>query len=58
MERTQGSSDKTFIFGKIEYKARKVVWIPGEVGGRKVKIRTEMVEGEVPWIIGQDWMEE
>ena len=23
-----------------------------------MKIRTEVVEGEVPWIIGQDWMEE
>ena len=43
---------------KMEYKPRKVVWIPEEVGGRKVKIRTEVVEGEVPWIIGQDWMEE
>ena len=42
----------------MEYKPRKVVWIPEEVGGRKVKIRTEVVEGEVPWIIGQDWMEE
>ena len=42
----------------MEYKSRKVVWIPEEVGGRKVKIRTEVVEGEVPWIIGQDWMEE
>ena len=58
MERMQGVSDKTFVFGKTEYKARKMVWIPGEVGGRKVKIGMEVVEGEVPWIIGRDWMEE
>ena len=58
MERMQGISDKTFVFGKTEYKARKVVWIPGEVGGRKAKIRTEVVEREVPWIISRDWMEE
>ena len=31
MKITQGNSDKTFVFGKIEYKARKVVWITGEV---------------------------
>ena len=54
MERMQGVSDKTFVFGKMEYKARKVVWIPGEVGGRKVKKRTKVVEGEVPWITGHD----
>ena len=29
-----------------------------EVRGRKVKIRTEVVERDVPWIICQDWMEE
>ena len=34
------------------------MWILGEVEGRKVKIRTEVVEWEVPWIIGRDWMEE
>ena len=50
MERTQGFSDKTLFFGKMEYKVRKV-------GGRKVKIRTEVVEREVSWIIGRDWME-
>ena len=58
MERMQGVSDKTFSFGKMEYKARKVVWISGEVGGRKVKIRTKVVEGKVSWIISWDWMKE
>ena len=58
MERMQGVSDKTHVLGKTEYKARKVVWIPRKVGGRKMKIRTEVVEGEVQWIIGRDWMEE
>ena len=44
MEKTQSASDKTFVFRKTEYKTRKVVWILGEVEGRKVKIRTEVVE--------------
>ena len=34
MEKMQGVSNKTFVFGKMEYKTRKVVWIPGEVEGR------------------------
>ena len=42
MERTQGASDKTFVFGKPEYKARKVS--PGEVIGRRVRLKTEMAE--------------
>ena len=33
------------------------MWIPGEVGGRRVRIKTEVVERDVPWIIGKDWME-
>ena len=37
MKRTQSVYDKTFVFGKMEYKARKVAWIPREVEGRKVK---------------------
>ena len=40
----------------MEYKARKVVIIPGGVGGRKVMIKTEVMEGDSPWIIGKDWM--
>ena len=32
--------------------------IPGELQGKKVKVRMEVIEGDVPWIIGQEWMEE
>ena len=32
MERTHDVYEKTFVFGKMEYKERKVVWIPGEEG--------------------------
>ena len=38
MERTLSVYDKTFVFRKMEFKARKVVWILREVEGRKVKI--------------------
>ena len=36
MERTQETSDRTYVFGKTEYKAKKAVWIPGEVGDGSV----------------------
>ena len=58
MERTQETSERTYVFGKTEYKAKKAVWMPGEVGDGRVWIKTEVVEGDVLWIIGREWMEE
>ena len=29
----------------------KVEIIPGEIGAKKVKVKTEVVEREIPWII-------
>ena len=54
MGRTQR---KRFIFGETEYRTRKVVIIPGETGGKKVKVWTKVVKGEIPWIMGKKWME-
>ena len=48
MERTHVTSDRTYVFGKTEYKVRKAVWIPGEVGDGRVWIKMEVVEGDVP----------
>ena len=42
---------KSFIFGKTKYRSRKILIIPGELGGNKGKIKTKMVEGEIPWMI-------
>ena len=52
MERTQGFSDKRFMFGKTEYNKKKVLWIPGKMRGRRVRIKTEvMFPGETE----RDW---
>ena len=42
---------KTLIFGKTEYRSRKVVMILEELGGKKVKVRMKVVEEEISWII-------
>ena len=43
------------FFWETEYRARKVVIIPAEIGGRKVWVKTEAVEGDIHWIIGKFW---
>ena len=53
---TQRPSEKRFILGETEYKERKVVVIPGEIGLIKLRVKTEVVEGDIPWIMGKDWM--
>ena len=58
MEKTQRPSRKIYIFLKTEYRARKVAMIPGLLGEKKLMIKTEIVDGDVVWIIGRDWMEE
>ena len=58
MARTQQPSGNTFIFWKTEYRVRKVIIIPTELREKKVKVRTKVVEGDVPRIIGKFWMEE
>ena len=54
MEETQRPSGKIFIFGETEYGTSKVVMIPGVLGGKKLMIRTEILEGDDSWIIGRD----
>ena len=27
-----------------------------EIGGWKVSVKREVVEGDIPWLIGKDWM--
>ena len=45
MSGTQSSSEKRFIFGGTKYWTRKMVIITGEIGGKKVKIKTEVMKG-------------
>ena len=56
MWRIQLPPEKTFIFGKTKYNSRKVMMLLRELGGKKVKIRMEVVmERFHEW---KEWMEE
>ena len=57
MKEKQVRVERSFKFGESEYKASKMIEIPCNVGGRKIYIRTIIVSGEVPWLIGRETME-
>ena len=46
MRVTQRPSEKRFVFGETKYRLRKMVIIPSEIGGKKVMVKTEVVEEE------------
>ena len=54
MGRTQDPQKKRFILKKTQYRMRKIVIIPVEIGGKKIKVKTEVVEGEILLIIGKE----
>jgi hypothetical protein len=49
-------STKIFKFGESEYKASSVMNIPCWVGGEKIYIRTVILKGDIPWLIGRETM--
>ena len=57
MNDTQEKSDRIFVFGESEYESIKVVNIPCILGNQKVKLRTEIIKGDIPWLIGRETME-
>ena len=48
---------RIFKFGESEYQASSVMNIPGYVGGEKIYIRTVIVNGNIPWLIGRETMD-
>jgi hypothetical protein len=48
---------KSFKFGETEYKSSKMVEIPCRIGGKRFFIRTIIISGDVPWLIGKETME-
>lgn len=56
MKKEQETSDRKFKFGNSEFESKRVLKIPCKIGDKKVKIRTEIIEGEVPWLIGRETM--
>lgn len=55
----QSSQDcaDTYRFGNTSYDAHKEVIIPCQLGKEKIYIRTVVVQGNIPWLIGKETME-
>ena len=48
---------RKFRFGETTYDCRKELEIPVWLGGLKVYIRTFLVDGDIPWLIGRETMQ-
>ena len=57
VNRTKEGSDKTFSFGETKYTSRGRIEIPVTVKGKKFFLKTEIVGGDVPWLLGKKAME-
>lgn len=49
-------SNGNFTFGNSNYKSLKTINIPCQINKRNFKIKTEVVDGDIPWLIGKDTM--
>ena len=58
MRETKKNVDKVFRFGETEFKSIMLIEIPCYVGKRyeKIYIRTHIIKGSVPWLIGRETM--
>ena len=53
---TKVESHKVFKFGETNYKSKAVMEIPVMLGGRKFYLKTEILQGDIPWLIGKRTM--
>lgn len=56
MKDTRKESNKAFKFGKCLYKSKGVLEIPVVLKGRKFYLCTEILEGDIPWLMGKRTM--
>ena len=56
MNDTKKGSDKVFNFGESSFKSKGVMEIPVTLKGRKFYLKTEILEGDIPWLIGKKTM--
>lgn len=56
MKETRRQSNKTFNFGESSYKSTGIVEIPVTLKGKKFYLSTEILKGDVPWLIGKRTM--
>ena len=56
MNETRKESHKVFNFGESAFKSKGVIEIPVTLKGRKFYLKTEILQGDVPWLIGKKTM--
>ena len=49
--------DFSYKFGEISYKGSSRIKLPVYLGGSKVRIITDVINGNIPWIIGSEVLE-
>ena len=54
---TMKEAEKTFKFGETEYRSDKLLELPCTIGQTKVFLRTYVVKGDIPWLVGKVTME-
>ena len=52
IERTRERSEKVFNFGETSFQSKGILQLPATIAGNKIYLRTEIVEGGLPWLIG------
>ena len=57
MLKEQRKIEEVYVFGKDNYNAFKSVKIPCSLGGIRFWVNTEVVKGDLPWLIGRETME-
>ena len=50
-------SNKTFYFRETPYMSRGILKLPCQIGEHKFYIKTEILKGDIPWLIGRETME-
>ena len=56
MKGTKKESNKVFKFGESCYKSKEVMEIPVVLEGKKFYLKTEILQGDIPWLIGKKTM--
>ena len=54
---TKQNADKKFKFGETEYESDKILELPCIIGRSKVFLRTYVLKGNIPWLIGRVTMQ-
>ena len=57
MSKSMEQSNKTFYFGETPYLSRGILKLPCKIGEHKFYIKTEILKGDIPWLIGRETME-